>query len=173
MGILRLCLIALILNMIYLTEIFAFENSKPSDGKRSLNFQVHGSGGSTNNLAMTDVLKKQRLERYSAKTIGEAFDSYRYFASTEWKEFPDEHQKTYVTFTGKMKKSLFSLKSITDDVSTRKIEATFVIHNSGSYGLVMLTVVELQKNGSIQKKQLTDFKEMLDSIYANREISFK
>jgi len=143
----------------------------PPQGK-PINIQVHGSGKETSKLTMLDMLKKQKLANHPAKTIGQAFDEYRYFTKVAWKEYPAAYAKTYFDLTGRVKKKLFGLDKSWDGVAFRDLEVKFVAKPDGDYGVVMASRIDVKKDGTVVRVPLQDLTGLLDSIYANKEISF-
>lgn len=139
---------------------------------KPLNIQVHGTGRETSKVTMLDMLKKQKLANYPAKTIGKAFDEYRYFTKVAWKEYPAPNAKTYFDLTGRVKKKLFGLDKSWDGVAYRDLEVKFVVKPDGDYGVVMASRIDVKKDGAVVRVPLQDLTGLLNSIYADREISF-
>jgi hypothetical protein len=140
--------------------------------RKPLNIQVHGSGKGVSNIKMLDILKNQRLEHYPALPIGKAFDNYQYFSKVAWKESRAPYAKTYFDCTGMIKKKMFGLDKSWDGVASRELEVKFVVKSSGDYGVVMATRIDMKKDGTAVRLPIQDLKGLLDSIYANKEISF-
>lgn len=163
-------LVVLLLGIYSVPSVMA--ETAPVTPKKQTNLQVHGDGNVTSRLTMVDVVKKQKLAGYTARTVGEAFGNYRYFSKVEWKESPGDG-KTYVDFSGMLKKSMFSLDFYVDDTAVRNVEAKFVVYNSGDFGLVMMTLVEFKHDGTQKRTVLTDMGGVLNSIYANNKIRFR
>lgn len=139
---------------------------------KAINMQVHGSGKETSKVTMVDMLKQQALEHYPGKTIGKAFDEYRYFTKVTWKEFPSSNAKTYVDLTARVKKKLLGLDKSWDGVAYRDLEVKFVVKPDGDYGVVMATRIDAKKDGAIVRVPMQDLSGLLNNIYANREIQF-
>jgi hypothetical protein len=152
-------------------SVLAMQGTSPPQGKR-LNMQVHGNAQGSSNIKLLDVLKNQKLEHYSAVTIGKAFDNYKYFSKVAWKESPATNGKIYFDCTGMIKKKMFTLDKSWDDVAFREVEVKFVVNPSGEYGVVMATRIDMKKDGQVVRLPLADLKGLLNSIYANKEISF-
>jgi hypothetical protein len=136
------------------------------------NLRFHGDAKETTKVTMLELLKKQKLADYPAATIGKAFDNYRYFSEVAWKEYPALHGKVYFECTGRIKKKWFGLDKSWDGVAVRHLELKFVVSPDGDYGVVMATRIDRKNDDKVVRTPLTDLRVLLDSIYANREISF-
>lgn len=121
---------------------------------------------------MDNTIKTKKLDSYPQATIGEAFDTYRYFETRDWKVTQLPTTKMYIDFTGMFKKGFFSFLTMNKGVSKRGVEIKFVVYSDGKFGIAMISKVEITTDGMIKKYPLADQKEILDKIYANKEIKF-
>lgn len=117
------------------------------------------------------VLKENRLAEHSQRSIGDAFDSYQYFDKKEWRETRSEGGKVYIDFSGL--KPVGSVFGKTDEnLAARGIGVKFVIYLNGSFNVAMISKLEVMKDGKINATPLENKKQILDAIYANKEITF-
>jgi len=138
-------------------------------------FQFHGSGAperpvnpASGDSGLAKVIRGIKLPNYQSKTFGEAVDSYRYFSKKEWKESSSSNGKVYVDFTGWLKKGLFDATR----VSVRGIGIKFLVNPDGSYGVVMVSKVEIKTDGNLYSDPLPDISSILNKLYGNIEIKF-
>jgi hypothetical protein len=149
-------------------------NANSQEGRGNLQF--HGSGGvsggavdpATGEIGLAKVIKNIRLPSHSSKTFGEAVDSYRYFTKKVWKETKSTDAKIYVDFTGWFKKSSLDIST----VSSQGIGIKFLVKPDGTYGVVMVSKVELRTDGNIYSEPLPDIQSILNKLYGNKEIKF-
>lgn len=129
---------------------------------------AHGANpGESKPQSLIDVLKERTLPDFPSATIGKAFDSYSYFKRKEWQE-SRSGGKVYIDFIGTLDdKFLDSLKT---DITLQTVIFKFVILEDGQFGLVMVSVNNLMKNGATQTGAITNVKGVLAKIYANEEI---
>jgi hypothetical protein len=138
-------------------------------------FQFHENRASEKKLdpiagetGLAIVIKNVKLPNHKSKTFGEAVDSYRYFSKTEWKETSASNGKYYVDFTGWLKKNTFD----TTAVSARGVGIKFLVKTNGSYGVVMVSKVELKTDGNYHSEPMPDISSVLNKLYGNIEIKF-
>lgn len=137
---------------------------KPS-GERSMH---QSSKNETAGSGIADAIKMKTLAGYESTTIGNAFDSYKYFAKKEWKETTAQNGKIYIDFIG----WLDDAGGKTDGVSARALDVKFVINPDGSFIVAMLSKIEAKTDGKLYVYPLEDIGGMLAKIYANKEITF-
>jgi hypothetical protein len=165
--------VMILLAMAFSVSTFAAESTPPSQSKGSkLNMQVHGSGKGNSNRTLLDVLKEQKLADYPTANIGQAFDKYKFFSKVVWKESRAANGKTYFDCNAGIKKKIIGLDKSWDNITYREIEVKFVVTPDGDYGVVMVSQINLTKDGKLVKEPITNMKSLLDSIYENKEISF-
>lgn len=118
-----------------------------------------------------NALKKLKLVDHPSKTIGTAFDEYKYFNKREWKETPARGGKMYVDFTGWLKNDPLDMRRYKKSISSSAIEIKFVIEPNGSYAAVMATRIEIYTDGKSGRYPLENMNGILNSIYENKKIS--
>ena len=123
---------------------------------------------------MAAVLKKSKLSLFPSKTIGEAFDGYRYFAKREWKETPASGGRVYVDFTGwlKARTGFLGIFDLGENPSNRAIGIKFMVNLNGSYRAVMASRIEKKADGMLYNQPVEDLHDILKKIYENKEIKF-
>jgi hypothetical protein len=121
-------------------------------------------------MDMTTVLKQATLSAYKDVKIGEAFEKYRYLKKKDWHETRAAAGTFYIDFTGYTPTAWFDFKAKREGISAKGIEVKFVIHSDGTYGVGMISRVEVKSDGKTYRYPLGDAKSVLDAIYANRKI---
>jgi len=122
--------------------------------------------------SITDGLKQQKMAGYESKTIGEAFDSYKYLVNKEWKEKPLAGRTVEISFIGWFPPEAPDDKTPKDGVIARGLEVKFDININGIYFVKMISRLEARSGGEITAYQLDDIASVLTKIYANKEIKF-
>jgi hypothetical protein len=130
----------------------------------------------TNNVkrlvGMVGVVQNITLPGYNKMKIGEAFDRYRYFKKREWSETRPENGKYYIIFTGVSPVGWLDLKLKRKGISDKGIEINFYIYPNGTFGVGMVSKIEVGADGKRYSYPVEDSKSIFDAIYANREISY-
>lgn len=119
---------------------------------------------------LTKAIKEGRLTDYKSKTIGKAFDSYKYLIKKEWKATIFKSKHVTVDFIGWFKPETLSDKDINDGITGRGINVKFVIEPDGSYYVFMVLKIESKSDGKVYGYQLQDSAGILANIYANKKI---
>lgn len=119
-----------------------------------------------------EVVKAIKLANYTTSTIGNAFDTYRYFDKREWSETRTSNGKIYVGFWGWFNAGTLDAASKKNGIAARGVEAKFVIYPDGIFDLVMISKIEAMTDGKKFAYPLEDKKRIMDAIYASKEISF-
>ena len=139
----------------------------------SKGMQVHGApvkADPNEQQGLAGALKKAKLAGFPAKTVGAAFDDYRYFSKREWRETRTVGGKIYVDFTGWFKIGL--LESIKGGLSSRGIGVKFLVNPDGNWGAVMVSRIEQKTDGMMNNQPIEDLNGILKKIYENKEIKF-
>lgn len=151
----------------------------PAEKLKGGGLQVHGSpktepkGNDTSGESgFPKILKGVKLAEFPTSTIGNAIDNYKYFVKKEWKETSSTNGRTYVDFTGWFKGNIFDFSALTGGVSARGVSIKFLVNSNGSYGVVMVSRVEIKTDGMFYSYPLDSMREILKSIYDNKEIKF-
>ncbi len=156
----------------YANEAMSPHGTKPKNEMTNFHPAVLIEPKDASKYGMDNSIKKKKLDNYPAATIGEAFGSYRFFKTKDWKVTQLPSTKTYIDFTGMLKKGLFSFFTMDKGVSKQGIEIKFVVYEDGRFGVAMISKLDVMTDGMIKRYPLSDTKSILDSIYANKEINF-
>ena len=134
---------------------------------------VHGAAdsGGKERVGYIPVIRDHKLAQYQSATIGDAFDSYRYFEKKEWKERTAADGNTYIDFIGWFDAKTLNENASKDGVTARGIDVMFVIEPNGSYYVFMVSKIERRSDGKEYSDQIQDSAGILASIYANKKIS--
>ena len=165
--------------MIVLIAAIAKDSIAANEGGGQGGFQIHGSGApvvagdvAAGESGLPKVLKSSKLPNFQTKTIGEAVDGYRYFTKREWKETPAKNGKVYVDVTGWYKSNALDVKALKDGISVQGVGIKFLVTPDGSYGVVMVSKVEIKTDGKMYSTPLPDIHGTLKMLYGNEEIRF-
>lgn len=164
-------MLKVIATILTLTIVVVASAGAQEVGRQPGNIQVHGTGAAKP-VTLLDVLKKQKLANYPTAPIGDAFEKYGYFSRTEWKTYTEENGKIYIDFIGRFKKKWFGFANYPNNLASRDLEVKFVVNMTGDYGIVMGTIIELKKDGTVEKKPIEKLNGVIEKIYANKEIIF-
>lgn len=121
---------------------------------------------------LAEAIKKKTLPGYPAKTIGKAIEGYSFFTKGEWRETQLGNGKVYIDYAGWFDTKRLDIKNIQNGIAAKGIELKFVITPDGPFFLGMVSRLEAKTSGKVDAYPLEDVKSVLDSIYANKEISF-
>ena len=105
-------------------------------------------------------------------TVGKAFDDYSHVTKKEWKETHAANGKIYIDFTGWLEGISLGIDAVKKGISQQGIEVKFVINPDGTLFVGMVSRLEATTDGKVSAHPLENGKAVLDSIYANKEISF-
>ena len=114
-----------------------------------------------------DILKTMKLADYPDKTIGQAFDGYKYFTSRSWRETRLQNKKIYIDFEGLQKPGILSAGT---QVYSEGVDIKFVIQPDGSFYVAMASKVKIMSDGMRYETPLAATKPVLDAVYANSPI---
>lgn len=125
-------------------------------------------------MPIVDGLKKKKLKANSAKTIGEAFDSYSHVVSKEWRETSTRTNKYYADYICWFDVKTVSSESLQEGVVKRGLEVKFVIHEDGEAFVSMGTRIDVKSDGKEYRTvlPLPQVAKIVDAIYANQKIEF-
>jgi hypothetical protein len=121
-----------------------------------------------------DALKKNHLEVSTTKTIGEAFDSYTYPITKEWRETPSESGPHYIDYICWFHINPVSSAALMEGVVKRGLEIKFVVRGDGETYIAMATRIDIKSNGMRYNSVIDPpkIKKIVTAIYENREITF-
>ena len=135
----------------------------------------HGAGVDSKQLGQPQgfvgIVSSQKLPLSNTKTIGAAFNEYRYFTSREWKETRNASGKVYVDFKGLFSNSPLAAAS-KDGVIRQGVEVKFVVEPNGNFYVGMISRIDVMSDGKLSLYTLGDGKKIIEMIYDNREITF-
>lgn len=135
-------------------------------------FVFDGCGGNTS------MVKNSFLEGYESLTIGEAFDNYKYFKSTEWTEFTadngtkvvqvdcvgdyDEFKKQADIEAGN-DKAMKMMVGLADLGFYRKVVVQFTINHDDSFEVSNVQATTKLGTMNLNEQEITKF---FDSLYS-------
>jgi len=119
-------------------------------------------------------LKKNHLDISSTKTIGDAFDSYKYAIKSEWRETPTNGGSYYIDYICWFHVSPVSYASLKEGIVKRGLEIKFVVHEDGETFIAMGSRIDIKSDGMLYTTPLEapELKKNVTAIYENREITF-
>jgi hypothetical protein len=120
------------------------------------------------------LLKDNHLDVSATKTIGEAFDNYKFAAKKEWRETAPPNGPYYIDYICWLDMSPFSSVALKEGVVRRRLEIKFLIHKDGVTYIAMASLVDVKTDGMIYTTVIEppDIKKIVTAIYDNREIVF-
>jgi len=152
----------------------AKEGQKPQDTPPKA-VSPHGAGADSKQSdqpqGFVGIVTSQKLPLSSTRTIGTAFDEYRYFNSREWKETRNASGKVYVDFQGLFASPPIAA-SIKNGVSRQGVEVKFVVEPNGNLYVGMVSRIDVTADGKMSLYPLGDGKKIVEMIYDNKEITF-
>jgi len=131
---------------------------------------IHGSGEQTAASSIADTLKTQKLVNFDSITIGNAFDSYKYFTNKEWLDAPAQGGKLMVRFIGWLDPGKVGDEALKRGVTGKGIEVRFEITHDGSYSASTAFRLEAQSDGRVNAYEMDNLADVLTRIYANKKI---
>jgi len=119
-------------------------------------------------------LKDNHLEVSSTKTIGEAFDTYKYAIKKEWRETPTQIGPYYIDYICWFDISPVSSVALKEGVVKRGLEIKFAIHENGETYIAMASRIDIKSDGMSYTTPIDppEIKKIVTAIYENREITF-
>jgi hypothetical protein len=133
----------------------------------------------TNTSAVPDSpvlksLKNNHLEVSPTRTIGEAFDTYKYAIKKEWREASPIGGPYYIDYICWFDISPVSPVALREGVVKRGLEIKFVVHEDGETYIAMASRVDIKSDGMLYTTPLDppEIKKKVTAIYENREITF-
>ena len=121
-----------------------------------------------------ESLKNNHLEVSSTKTIGAAFDAYKYSTKKTWRETSTEKGPYYIDFSCWLDVSPVSRVAFRDGVVKRGLDIKFAIQDGGETYISMITRNDIKSDGMSYTTIVDppDIKKIVTAIYENREITF-
>ncbi len=118
------------------------------------------------------ALKKKSLADYPRKTVGEAFDGYRFLNDKTWVLTYGGNGKMYVDYTGWSDPQKLDKVALGNGVLKRGLEVKFIITDRGQFYVAMISTVDAATDGRVSRVPMPDIQVVLDSIYANKGMDF-
>ncbi|MFZ4855023.1 MAG: hypothetical protein ACOYL3_01380 [Desulfuromonadaceae bacterium] len=120
------------------------------------------------------ALKNNHLEVSATKSIGEAFDSYKYAITKEWRETSSESGPHYIDYICWFHISPVSSVAIREGVVKRGLEIKFVVRGDGETYIALISRIDIKSDGmrSVSIIDPPEIKKIVTAIYENREITF-
>ncbi|MDD2899693.1 MAG: hypothetical protein PHI31_13390 [Desulfuromonadaceae bacterium] len=134
----------------------------------------HGEMKTTDLPLGIEALKKNHLEVSATKTIGEAFDSYKYAEEKKWLETPSENGPHYIDYVCWFHISPVSSAALQEGVVKRGVEIKFVVRGDGETYIAMVSRIDITSDGMRHTTVIdpSQIKKIVTAIYENKEISF-
>lgn len=129
----------------------------------------HGSEKSAD-PDLISFVKTHKLANFQSRTIGGAFDSYKYLTNKEWK-MEQQGGSFTVDFLGWLEPESLNDSDVKTGLTSKGIDIKFVIEPNGSYYVFMVSRLEAKSDGKIYISPYEDISGILASIYANKRIS--
>ena len=147
---------------------------KASPQNKSVHGDVTGSASAVPGTPIADALKKKKINANFSKSIGEAFDSYKYVTKREWRETGTSSNKYYVDYICWFDVNALSPAAMKDGIVKSGMVIKFVIHENGEAYIAMATRIEIKSDGKSYTTpiKVADIQKIVTAIYENREISF-
>jgi len=121
-----------------------------------------------------NALKKNHLDASPTKTIGEAFDSYKYAIKNEWRETATKGGPYYIDYICWFHVNPISYDALKEGVMKRGLEIKFAVHEDGETYITMVSRIDIKSDGMLYSTPLEppEIKKKVAAIYENREITF-
>lgn len=132
------------------------------------------SSSSVSGTPILESLKNNHLDVSSTKTIGEAFDAYKYAIKKQWRETPTNGGPYYIDYIGWFDISPFSSVALSEGVVNRGLEIKFAVHEDGETYIAMASRIDIKSDGMRYNTPIDppEIKKIVAAIYENREITF-
>lgn len=150
----------------------------PNTTSASKKLKFHGDSMQTKNAphkdSVVEALKKNSLNGYPQKTIGEAFDAYSKFATKEWREALGKDGKYYVDYFGWLPEQSLAPTAKAAGVVKQGLNIKFAIQEDGTTYVTLGLKLSQLTGGKIQSDvvPLPDVAKILDMIYSDRDLAF-
>lgn len=149
----------------------------PGNTNKSKKTKFHGdmvTKDAAPKVSVTESLKKNSLNGYPQKTIGEAFDAYSKVAAREWREVQGKDGKYYVDYIGWFPESSISSAAKAKGVVRKGFNVKFAVQEDGTTYVTLGTKLFLMQDGKLVSEvvPLSDVSGILDMVYADREFVF-
>lgn len=142
--------------------------------KKSFHGDMETSSSPVSGTPILQSLKNNHLEVSSTKTIGEAFDGYRFAKKKEWREAPTQNGLYYIDYVCWFDIGPFSSVALREGVVKRGVEIKFAVREDGETYIAMASRIDIKSDGMLHTTVIepADIKKIVTAIYENREITF-
>lgn len=142
--------------------------------KKPFHGDMETSSSSVSGTPILQSLKNNHLEVSSTKTIGEAFDGYKFAIKKEWREASTQNGPYYIDYICWFDISPFSSVAFREGVVKRGMEIKFAVREDGETYIAMASRIDIKTDGIIYTTVIepADIKKNVAAIYENREITF-
>ena len=125
-------------------------------------------------ITVVESLKKNSLNGYPQKKIGEAFDAYSKLTAKEWRESRGKDGKYYVDYFGWLPEQSLSPAAKAAGVVKQGLNIKFAVQKDGTTYVTLGTKLSQLAGGKVQTDviPLNDVDKLLGAIYADREFTF-
>lgn len=150
----------------------------PNAGSALKTGKFHGGStqmsSATRRITVVESLKKNSLNGYPQKTIGQAFDAYSKFTTKEWRESRGKDGKYYVDYFGWLPEQSLAPAVKASGVVKQGLNIKFAIQKDGTTYVTLGTKMSQLAGGQVQSDviPLSDVDKILNLIYADRELAF-
>jgi hypothetical protein len=119
-------------------------------------------------------LKGNHLNVNQAKTIGDAFDSYKYVSKKEWRDTTVTKGPYFLDYIGWFDVSPLSSAALREGIVKRGLDVKFVVHEDGVAYVSMVSRFEIKTDGLMYMTNYNpqEIEKIVTAIYENREITF-
>lgn len=152
----------------------AGSKAKLRDAKKPFHGDMETSASAIPLSIEIQSLKKNHLELSSTKTIGEAFDAYKYATKKEWREAAAKDGPYYIDFICWLDFSPVSTAALREGIVKRGLDIKFVVREDGETYIGMVSRTDVKSDGMVYTTIIDppDIKKIVTAIYENREIPF-
>jgi len=149
-----------------------FRNSDTS--KMLFHGDMETSSSAVPGTPILESLKNNHLDVSSTKTIGEAFDAYKFAIEKEWRETPTKSGPYYIDYIGWFHISPVSSVALKEGVIKRGMEIKFAVHEDGETYIAMASRIDIKSDGMRYATPIDppEIKKIVTAIYENREITY-
>lgn len=123
------------------------------------------------------TIKNGTLEFDKSITVGQAFDKYKYFSSTKWKNFSTDNGKKIVEVKGDFKNEYLQDMELEDQFVSASLIVQFTINKDDTFKISALALDFLTRNGDKKRQDIganltaRELNTLLSELYNNKPIS--
>lgn len=123
---------------------------------------------------IAQALKDRKLSVDESKTIGEAFDTYKFAAKHTWRETHTRVDPYFVDCIYQFPVNPMSLLAFKEKLVDRKLEVKFAVYEDGTSYVSLVSRLDTKTDGMVHSHHYSpvEMKNIVTAIYENREIVF-